>query len=277
MITKVSSMRFVLITALLLSACASVPIVDQVTELAEVSDAVTDDTRYLRSGDYASPAWVNDKFTGTHYRQLTGNVLDFSIEQTVDGGGWDTGVGPGQEPGIPVSDVAGDATICFAYDLDLDASGGGKWWVGPKISVNWAAMTDAPSTGEWYENYVVEMANQSPAELEADLFDYFDAESLGESVIDGAIYRHVKLRYEQWWQYWSIRQDYRTEGTLKLGPILGAWTGLPQDLTFDGVKANIETHGIVQGEGRITATPPADPKRLSDLITPPDLLSKPNC
>jgi len=266
MITEDNFMRALLFSAVLLSACASPPVVDPVSNVSQASDEVRDDTRYLRSGDFASPAWVNEAFTGTHFRRLTGNALDFSVEQTVEGGGWDTAVGPSQEPGIPVSTVAHDATICFAYTLDLDASEGGKWWAGPKISVNWAAMTDAPSTGEWYENYVVEVANQTPAELEADLFAYFDAESLGESLIDGATYRHVRLRYEQWWQYWSIRQDYRMDGAVRMGPILDAWAGIPQDLIFDGVKANIETHGIVRGEGRIIATPPAAPDGSVDVL-----------
>lgn len=259
-------MRAVLCSVFLFSACESVSAVDPAENKSENSDAVRDDTRYLRSGDFASPAWVNEAFTGTHFRRLTGNALDFSIEQTVAGGGWDAAVGPSEEPGIPVSNVAHDATICFAYTLDLGTAEGGKWWAGPKISVNWVAMTDAPSTGEWYENYVVEIANQTPAELEADLFAYFDAESLGESMIDGAAYRHVRLRYEQWWQYWSIRQDYRTMGAVRMGPILDAWAGIPQDLIFDGVKANIETHGVVRGEGRIVATPPPFADESVDML-----------
>jgi len=251
------AVRHLLLSFILLTACATGLPDAEVAQ--EPTDRAENDTRSLITGDYSSPAWVNDRFTGTHVRQLTDNRLDFQIEQTVEGGGWDTGVGLAQEPAIPLGTVARDETICFAYDLDLDASEGGKWWAGPKISVNWAAMTDAASTGEWYENYVVEIANQSPDDLEADLFDYFDAESLGKSVIEGATYRHIRLRYQDWWQYWSIRQDYRTEGQLPLDPIFEAWSAIPRDLTYDGVKANLETHGPVQGRGQIVAFITDDP------------------
>lgn len=259
-----------LLTFVLLGGCAAVAPVTEIIDsprAASSTDKAENDTRRLITGVYSSPAWVNDRFTGTHVRELTDNRLKFQIEQTVEGGGWDTGVGLAQEPAIPLGTVAKDETICFAYDLDLDALDGGKWWAGPKISVNWAAMTDTPSTGDWYENYVVEVANKTPAELEADLFDYFDAESLGESVIAGATYRHIRLRYQEWWQYWSIRQDYRAEGQLPLGPIFDAWSAIPRDLTYDGVKANLETHGPVLGKGQIIAVIPGtdvDVMRLSN-------------
>lgn len=218
-----------------------------------VSQTATNETARLISGDYGSPAWVNEAFTGTHQRTLTGNTLTFSIEQSQQGGGWDTAVSLAQDTRFLVSDVPSNAAICFDYDLKFSDAPSGTWWVGPKISVNWAAMTDAPSIGDWYENYVVETARQTPQELEASLFDYFDPVFLGESVINGATYRHIKLRYQDWWQYWSIRQDYRTSGMLDINPILKAWEGLPDALPFDGVKANIETHGPVSGQGTIRA------------------------
>lgn len=247
-------MRCLLLSALVLGGCATVTPKDAPVPISTANAEARDDTRHLKSGEYMSSAWVNDAFTGTHYRDLSENRLNFSVKQTVAGGGWDASVSRADNPSKPVSDVARDAIICFAYDLNLDATEGGKWWVGPKISVNWAAMTDTPSSGEWYENYVVEAANQTPSEFEDDLIAYFDTESLGESQMNGATYRHILVRYEQWWQYWSIRQDYRVNGQLALGPILDAWIGLPQDLNFDGVKANIETHGIVRGNGTVTAS-----------------------
>lgn len=232
--------------ALLLGACASTP--------AEVIPAeAVNETRKLVSGDYASPAWVNETFDGAHVRSLSGNDLTFAIEQSIDGGGWDTAVGIVNEPDVTVAQIDPQLAICFDYDLRFAPEHSGKWWVGPKISVNWAAMTDQPSSGDWYENYVVEMANQTPEELEADLFDFFEAESLGETMIDGATYRHIKLRFNDWWQYWSIRQDYRSAGSMTVASILNGWTGLPSELPFDGVKANIETHGPIAGSGTIHA------------------------
>lgn len=254
------SVTWLLAGALALSACASAPSVSPDSD----SDSALNDVRRLKSGTYSSPAWVNEKFTGSHLRKLEDDTLSFTLEQTVHGGGWDTGVAPGEEPRLPLQDVADTESICFNYNLKLVPTGDGKWWAGPKVSVNWAAMTDQPSTGEWYENYVVELANQSPAELEADLFDFFDAEFLGESDISGATYRHIRLRYQEWWQYWSIRQDYRTQGELPLMPILEAWGDIPRDLTYDGVKANIETHGPVSGAGQISAVFSGDnPAKLS--------------
>lgn len=240
----------------LLAACAAEPYkagpYDK--EAGPLSVTVTNDTTTIQSGAYISPAWVNEAFEGTHDRVLEGHRLTFKIHQTVDGGGWDAGLSPADVFTGSVSDVPQTETLCFSYTLDLETSGQGKWWVGPKISVNWAAMTDVPSTGEWYENYVVEAANQTPQDLEADLFDYFEAEFLGENQIAGARYRHVKLKFQDWWQYWSIRQDYRMSGQLTIRDVLDAWTGLPDDLIYDGVKANIETHGPVDGEGLIVAS-----------------------
>ncbi|MEL6686304.1 MAG: hypothetical protein AAFP97_01635 [Pseudomonadota bacterium] len=215
------------------------------------SDSAENELRRLESGPHASPVWVNEIFSGTHNRALIGNTLIFSVDQTEEGGGWDTAVGLARDHQYTVSELPSDAAICFNFDLNLTTGQSGSWWVGPKISVNWAAMTDAPSSGDWYENYIVEMASQSPSELEANLFEYFDPVFLGETEINGATYRHIKLRYQQWWQYWSIRQDYRESGVLDIWPILDAWTGIPRDLLFDGVKANIETHGPVSGNGSI--------------------------
>lgn len=246
----------VFLVALGLSACA-------VTSPVQEPVEATDTTNKLVSGAYASPAWINETFTGTHTRRLTKNRLSFEIEQTVHGGGWDTAVGIVEKPDYPVAELDPQMAICFDYSLDLDATGTGKWWVGPKISVNWAAMTDAPSIGDWYENYVVEWANQSPAELEADLFDLFEAESLGETIIAGSTYRHVKLRFHDWWQYWSIRQDYRSSGQMTIGPIIEAWAGMPSDLPFDGIKANIETHGPISGSGVIHADIATEAARLN--------------
>ena len=124
---------------------------------------------------------------------------------------------------------------------------------GPKISVNWQGDESAKQNGDdWYENYIVEIASSTPDELH-DIFtgDYFKAEVLPTTLIEGAKYRHYKIRFHEWWQFWSVRQDYRSSGTTAIEPIVQVWldAGLPPQRIFDGVKANVETYGPVKGEG----------------------------
>jgi len=140
---------------------------------------------------------------------------------------------------VTVSTAKSGLSICSAYDIDL--SGAGRWWAGPKISVNWQGDEAAKHNGDdWYENYIVEIASSTPAELH-DIFmgDYFKAEELPSTVIAGSQYRHYKIRFHSWWQFWSVRQSYRASGRLPIEPIIDVWLdhGLPSDRIFDGVKA----------------------------------------
>jgi len=76
---------------------------------------------------------------------------------------------------------------------------------------------------------------------------------LPDTIWAGSTYRNYKIRFHDWWQYWSVRQDFRSTGILNIKPILEFWSehGLPENRRFDGVKANIETYGPIKGSGRL--------------------------
>ena len=213
-----------------------------------------------------SPAWISDGFIGEHSRQIKGNVLTFTVKQSAREGGLDVGFSDVGAYVGPVSGVADEASICSTYDIDL--SGEGRWWAGPKISVNWQGDESAKQNGEdWYENYIIEISSSSPEELH-DIFtgDYFKAEILPDSVLAGSTYRNYKIRFHDWWQFWSVRQDYRETGIVPLKPILNLWSdhGLPTDRRFDGVKANIETYGEISGYGRLAVDVTDNPTKALD-------------
>ena len=132
--------------------------------------------------------------------------------------------------------------------------------------VNWQGEESAKQNGDdWYENYVVEIASSSPQELHT-LFtgDYFKAEELPPLTLAGSTYRNYKIRFHDWWQFWSVRQDYRATGILPIEPIVDVWIahGLPTDRLFDGVKANIERYGPIEGEGAVRFSAADDPQHM---------------
>lgn len=219
---------------------------------AAMSSAYTTTETFSQTG-LSSSAWVSDKFTGAHERQIKGDVLYFSTKQTHLEGGLDVGLSDDRLAPQDVSKMSSDTVFCSSYDINL--KGEGRWWAGPKISVNWQGDEAAKANGDdWYENYIVEIASSTPAELH-DIFtgDYFKGEVLPETQIEGATYKHYKIRFHSWWQFWSVRQDYRETGSLPIQPILDVWiaNGLPTDRTLDGIKANIETYGDIAGEGHM--------------------------
>lgn len=236
---------------ILLSGCQSV---DKTTLKAASSESsIYKDTSAFTFDGYKSHAWVSDKFTGRHSRQIKDDAVHFTVYQSHENGGLDVGLSkPGIKP-APVAAVLPQSSVCSSYDIDL--SGDGRWWAGPKISVNWQGIESAKGNGDdWYENYVVEIASTSPDELHDILTDdYFSPEILPDTVWAGATYRNYKIRFHDWWQFWSVRQDYRKTGTLPVKPVLSFWAehGLPTQRKFDGVKANIETYGQIRGTGRL--------------------------
>ena len=219
-------------------------------------DGVTgDQSGYLYKGGYASPLWLSDKFDGEHERRFDGDTLVLTMAQRHPEGGLDTALARPEDEKPPLGEVSDDLTVCFAFDVDL--RGEGHWWAGPKVSVNWDHDGGAEIAG-WHETYIVEIADDAPAEIEARMKAYWDVTFIGETEQDGSTYRHFTFPFESWDQYWAIRQDYRSEGATSLGPILRAWqeAGLPSAETFDGVKVNIETYGDMAGTVRIDADIP---------------------
>ncbi len=237
-----------LILPFFLWGCTSLP-----DQNASISSAIYEDIRAFEFRGFKSHAWASDHFTGQHSRQVVNEILTFSVEQSHAQGGLDVGLSELSIPTSRAADVSDMAKICSSYDIAL--SGEGRWWAGPKISVNWQGEESAKQNGDdWYENYIVEIASTSPSELHDILTDdYFSPEILPDTIWAGATYRNYKIRFHDWWQFWSVRQDYRETGTVPIKPILEFWTehGLPEARQFDGVKANIETYGPLKGTGQL--------------------------
>ena len=203
----------------------------------------------IESGGYQGSLWLSQDFEGAQTRTMEGNSLTVEMAQTAERGGLDAGVGLYTGPPKPrFGELHPDSRACFDYDVAL--SGEGRWWAGPKISVNWQDSDNPDGTSGWYENYVIETASTSPEEIAKGLLDWGQGVFIGETVHDGGTYRHYRAKHQDWVQYWAIRQGYRNSGSTSLGPIWAKWRedGLPEDLPFDGVKLNIETYGPVKGE-----------------------------
>ena len=243
---------FILLTALFLFGCQNtMEIVEDPLDLT--ASSIFTDVQTFEFGDLGSSAWTSDSFSGSHKRQISNGVLQFQITQGHDEGGIDIGLHDTNSPARAVSEMSGSTAFCSSYDIDL--RGEGRWWAGPKISVNWQGDESAKQNGDdWYENYIVEIASSTPDELDT-IFtgDYFKAEVLPETIIEGARYKHYKIRFHDWWQFWSVRQDYRETGTVPITLILEVWkaNGLPENRLLDGIKANIETYGDITGTGKM--------------------------
>ncbi|MHA7901392.1 MAG: hypothetical protein ACX94B_16135 [Henriciella sp.] len=253
---------------LLLAGCAMSPDETSLLPPSAPGIAVSDvnqTTEHFEFGTLSSSAWVSDTFNGAKARQFRDQTLFFSVAQDAPEGGLDVGLTDLEDTPRSVAEAKSGLAVCTSYGTELN--GDGRWWAGPKISVNWQGDEAAKQNGDdWYENYVVEIASSTPQELH-EIFtgDYFQAEVLPDLTLDGSTYRNYKIRFHSWWQFWSVRQDYRAKGTLALEPILDTWIahGLPQDRVFDGVKANIETYGPISGYGwmnfdRVAADTPTD-------------------
>ena len=261
-----------LILALSLAGCASPamdPSIAPGASHAANRSAPTSGVEHFEHGNRTSSAWVSDSFDGSKRRQFIDETLVFEVEQHAAEGGLDVGVSEVEAELAPVSTAKSNLHVCSSYATNLE--GPGRWWAGPKISVNWQGEESAKQNGDdWYENYIVEIASWSPQELH-DLFtgDYFKAEELPPLVLAGSTYRNYKIRFHDWWQFWSVRQDYRATGVLAIEPIVDTWiaNGLPTERQFDGVKANIETYGPIKGSGQLNFSASNDPTTLACAFT----------
>lgn len=249
-----SALAVSIVIGIALTSCQSAPIEAPVSPINTTTD-------HFEFGEFTSSVWVSETFSGTHTRQFRGQALHFGVDQTATEGGLDVGLLRIDHDPEPVISAKQDLTVCSTYDVDL--SGEGRWWAGPKISVNWQGDEAAKQNGDdWYENYIIEIASSSPDALH-DIFtgDYFKGEELPSTALAGSTYRHYKIRFHSWWQFWSIRQDYRRSGSLPIEPIVDVWiaNGLPTERVFDGVKANIETYGPISGGGHMRMDISNDP------------------
>ena len=253
-------------SALLLGACATTePVSEPVsgTTAASPTAVVSSGKERISSpgSRYSAPVWYSDSFSGEGTRTLDGQTLVLEMEQTAKDGGIDTAVAfePPNMVKPDVSEVHPEHYVCFRYDVDLETDG--KWWAGPKISVNWIDDPDNyHGMSGWYENYIVETASQTPDELVADLTgDYFKGLYLGTTEHDGGTYRHYRIAFMDWTQFYAVRDSWRNEGSTSIGPILAKWSenGLT-DETYDGSKINIETYGPTSGRVEIEGWIPDD-------------------
>ena len=259
-----------LASALLLAACATPPVSTSPT--AVTSSGLE---RISSPGSrFSAPVWYSDSFEGQGIRTLDGQVLVLEVEQTAEDGGIDTAVAWEEPMAVrpTVGDIHPDHYVCFRYDVDLETDG--KWWAGPKISVNWNDDPDNYHGLEgWYENYIVETASQTPDELIDTLTgDYFKGSYLGTTTHDGATYRHYRIAFMDWTQFYAVRDSWRSEGATSIAPILAKWSenGL-EDETYDGSKINIETYGPTSGRVEIEGWIP------EDATVAPDRPPSPGC
>lgn len=253
--TRINTLLIASIAAMV-TACASHPSdgsADRSSATNWPKSDIDTSVNHFEFAERSSSAWVSESFEGTKSRQFHGDTLHFKVEQFAADGGLDVGVSHTDATPAPVSVAKTDLHVWSSYSADLE--GPGRWWAGPKISVNWQGDEAAKQNGDdWYENYIVEIASSTPDELH-DLFmgDYFKGEELPSIEVSGSTYRNYKIRFHSWWQFWSVRQDYRATGLLSIEPIVDTWIahGLPADRMFDGVKANIETYGPIKGQGTL--------------------------
>lgn len=254
--------------AAMATACTTSPSQKAMARMVAADQPTSEINTGLNHFEFAersSSAWVSESFEGTKSRQFHGDTLHFEVEQFALDGGLDVGVSHTDETPKPVSVAITDLHVWSSYAVDLE--GPGRWWAGPKISVNWQGDEAAKQNGDdWYENYIVEIASTTPDELhELFMGDYFKGEELPSIEVSGSTYRNYKIRFHSWWQFWSVRQDYRSMGLLSIEPIVDTWIahGLPEERMFDGVKANLETYGPIEGHGTLqisstAATPDKD-------------------
>uniref|UniRef100_UPI003B5A72CF hypothetical protein n=1 Tax=Shewanella gaetbuli TaxID=220752 RepID=UPI003B5A72CF len=212
----------------------------------------------IYSGEYSSPFWQSEEFKGTHKRVLEGSRLEFQLNEIT--GGVDTAVAGADRPGLNVSQVAENLSVCMKTQVESE----GHWWAGPKVSVNWQSMVDKDNT-TWYENYIIDNASMNPIEIEDWIYKIHKGKYLGKTAQDGSEYKHYIIHFKTWVQYWSVRQSYRNVGVTSIKPILDIWRshGM-ENLEFDGVKLNIEFHGPAQAKVVIDGYIPSSYKKVID-------------
>ena len=197
----------------------------------------------IRAESYTSTIWTSKGFDGNACREITGEGTNSLVTVDIEEGGFDAGVARvGNTPGIRVDDVESFGKISSTVDVDLDGSG--MWWVGPKIDF-WK-YRDTSTIDGWYENYVIENASRSPQEYHERLTNR--GTYLGQTNHDGSTYNHYLATHNNWHQFFAVRQNYRSSGSVSMDTIIDMWrnNGLPNNY-IGWLKTNIETSGEVDG------------------------------
>ena len=212
-------------------------------EEVEEPDLTSCHLDYINVGAHTSTLWVSDTFDGNVCREITGDVTNYLVTLDIEEGGFDTGIARANNTsGIRIDDVESFGKISSTVDVDLDGSG--AWWVGPKIDF-WKYRDKSILDG-WYENYVIENASRSPQEYHESFTN--KGAYLGQTNHDGSTYNHYLVPHKNWHQFWAIRQDYRSSGSVSMDTVIDMWknNGLP-DNYIGLLKTNLETSGEVNG------------------------------
>ena len=216
---------------------------NQISVVDSVSIIRSDEQDLMRIGKHESPAWSNRKFDGDITREITGDVTNFSLTVDIEDGSFDTGIATAN-PRVRVDEIDFGQ---MSSNIDVNLDGSGAWWVGPKVDVR---KNKSGGTDGWHENYVIENASRTPEEYHERLL-YDGGTFLGETNHDGATYNHyfTPHPFNNWNQFWSVRQDYRSSGSVDLDSIVDIWrdNGLPNDYVTM-LRANIETDGELFGQ-----------------------------
>ncbi|MDJ0898977.1 MAG: glycoside hydrolase family 11 protein [Xenococcus sp. MO_188.B8] len=187
-----------------------------------------------------SHAWTSDTFEGNFCRQFSGDGI-LTTQMQITNGGFDTAIV--KKIGLRVDDLAPNTTHSATINVNLEGTGG-RWWTGSKIPTRPCLYSSecANFVSGWYENYVVEHSSDTPEEFHERLTRL--GSYLGQTFHNGSLYKHYFKTHKNWQQFWAVRQEYRSSGSISVKPILDKWRahGLPNDYvkTF---RSNIETQG----------------------------------
>ena len=108
-------------------SCQSMPEADPQL----ITSPIYEDVSTYEFQNWSSPAWVSDKFSGSHSRQFQNEILTFTVEQTHKEGGLDVGLSDRILAPSTVAQLPDNVWVCSAYDLSL--SGEGRWWAGCRV------------------------------------------------------------------------------------------------------------------------------------------------
>ncbi len=194
------------------------------------------------------PCWNSDSFEGTFQRIAALDGSMYVVYLNAKQGGFDTAITYYFPAQITVDEIPSDAKLHMKIMVDVAIGENARWWAGPKLDIRKAWN---PTEG-WQETYVVENASKTPEEMHQLKLDWIEDKGgayLGETLQDGAKYKHYRCVHNEWVQYWAIRQEWRESGEVSIKPILEKWreSGMP-NYNIKNIRANIETAREMAGQ-----------------------------
>ena len=197
---------------------------------------------------YSSPVFTDGAFSGTMFRNFEGNSQDaptLLVQVDMTAGVFDTGI-RAYYTAAHVSSIHPKYWVSAIYDVTV-TSGTGKWWVGPKINVNFDGWPT-----DWYENYIVENSNETPGQWDSVLLG-LGGTYLGQTYNNGANYKHYYVPWVTWHQLWAVRQSYRSGGAVDVKRIMRFWQTngahqMPNHYDVNEIRINVEVSGAMDME-----------------------------